>query len=121
MQFKTLLPFISLLSLSSAAPAPANNAAAADKLSVSVDIFDDTKCALPTERGLLFNKNNVCQQFIKQEGSFTATSAKPVKSGCVLQVFADTSCTDVLAAITIDGTCQAPLLGPASSGKLAGC
>ncbi|KAL9614592.1 MAG: hypothetical protein Q9167_000961 [Letrouitia subvulpina] len=121
MQFKILLPFISLLSLSIAAPAPADSEAAAKKLSVSVDVFDDTQCALPTERGIKFKKNNVCQQFIKQEGSFIATSKKPVKSGCVLQVFADTSCTDVLAAITIDGTCQAPLLGPASSGKLAGC
>ena len=51
----------------------------------------------------------------------TATSAKAVKPGCVLRVFADTSCTDVLAAITPDGTCQTPLLGSVSSGWLIGC
>ena len=76
---------------------------------------------MPTVSGYSFTQNNLCQQFIKQEGSVTATSKTPVKQGCVLQVFADTSCSNVLAAITIDGTCQAPLLGPASSGKLVGC
>lgn len=35
--------------------------------------------------------------------------------------FTQTDCQDVLAAITINGGCEAPLLGPASSGKLVGC
>ena len=50
-----------------------------------------------------------------------ATSKKPLKDGCVLQVFASTDCTDVLAAITPNKGCESPILGPASSGWLAGC
>ncbi|KAI4173981.1 MAG: hypothetical protein LQ346_008304, partial [Caloplaca aetnensis] len=112
-----LLPLLPLLSLALATPAVSKRTP-----SISVDVFDDTACNLPTVRGYSFTKNNVCQQFIKQEGSVTATSLNgPVKPGCVLQVFADTNCGDVLAAITVDGTCQAPLLGPASSGMLVGC
>ncbi|KAL8992171.1 MAG: hypothetical protein Q9169_007309 [Polycauliona sp. 2 TL-2023] len=117
MHFSTLIPILPLISLTLASPTPTNK-----KLSVSVDVFDDNACNLATVRGYEFTKNDVCRQFISREGSVTATSLKgKVQEGCVLQVFADTNCDDVLAAITIDGTCQAPLLGPASSGKLVGC
>ena len=110
-----LLPLMPLFSTALAAPA-------ANTLSVSVDVFQDKVCNLPSVRGYSFTKNNVCRQFIEREGSFTATSINgPVKQGCVFQVFADTNCDNVLAAITIDGTCQAPYYGPASSGKLVGC
>lgn len=110
-----LFPLIPLLSTALAAPA-------ANTLSVSVDVFQNKVCNLPSVRGYSFTENNVCRQFIEREGSVTATSINgPVKQGCVLQVFESTNCENVLAAITIDGSCQAPLLAPASSGKLVGC
>jgi len=112
-----LLASLCILSITTASPV----AAAARKPSVSVNVYADNACAVPDVEGYSFTQNNQCHQFIEQEGSFTATSNKPVPEGCVLQVFASTNCEDVLAAITINGGCEAPLLGPASSGKLVGC
>ncbi|KAL8801267.1 MAG: hypothetical protein Q9182_004574 [Xanthomendoza sp. 2 TL-2023] len=115
MQLSTLLPLPTLLSLALALPS-------ATTPSISVDVFDDTACKIPTVRGYSFTANNVCKQFIKAEGSVTAVSLNgPVKQGCVLQVFGDTACKDVFAAVTVDGKCQRPVLGPVSSGKLVGC
>ena len=109
------LPLLSLVSLTTATPV------AATRVSVSVNVYADTACAVPDVEGYSFTKNNQCQQFIEQEGSITATSKNAVPEGCVLQVFGDTDCQDVFAAITINGGCETPLLGPVSSGKLVGC
>ena len=113
---QTLSTLLALATLGLAAPAPATG-----PISISVNVYNDTACAIPDVEGYIFYHNQECLQFITTEASVKATSAKAVKPGCVLQVFADTSCTDVLAAITPDGTCQAPLLGPVSSGWLVGC
>lgn len=107
---------IALATLASAAPAPDTNA-----ISIRVNVYQDTTCAVPDVEGYVFSHNNECLQFIEQEGSVKAMSNKQVKDGCVLQVFASTNCENVLAAITPDGTCQTPLLGPVSSGMLVGC
>ncbi len=112
-----LLPFLSLLAVISASPV----ADTARNFDVSVNVYADNACAEPDVEGYIFTQNNQCRQFIEQEGSVTATSKKAVPEGCVLQVFASTNCENVLAAITINGGCEAPLLGPASSGKLVGC
>ncbi|MCJ1296078.1 hypothetical protein MMC34_007643 [Xylographa carneopallida] len=88
---------------------------------ISVNTYEDTTCQVLDVEGYAFKHNRVCTQFIKQEGSFIATSKKPVKEGCVLQVFASTDCTDVLAAITVNAGCEAPYLGPASSGWVVDC
>jgi hypothetical protein len=112
-----LLSVLSILAVISASPI----ADAARNPNVSVNVYADNACAVPDVEGYSFTQNNQCHQFIEQEGSFTATSNKPVPGGCVLQVFASTNCGNVLAAITINGGCEAPLLGPASSRKLVGC
>lgn len=112
-----LLSVLSILAVISASPI----ADAARNPNVSVNVYADNACAVPDVEGYSFTQNNQCHQFIEQEGSFTATSNKPVPGGCVLQVFASTNCENVLAAITINGGCEAPLFGPASSGKLVGC
>ncbi|KAL9602881.1 MAG: hypothetical protein Q9219_001577 [cf. Caloplaca sp. 3 TL-2023] len=115
MQLPLLLPLTSLLSLSLALPSTTAP-------SISVDVFDETACKIPTVRGYSFTQNNICKQFIKAEGSITATSLSgPVKNGCVLRVSADTSCGDFLGNVTVNGQCQATKPFPASSGKLVGC
>ncbi|KAL8832141.1 MAG: hypothetical protein Q9170_005000 [Blastenia crenularia] len=117
MLLSTLVPFTALLSLTLALPSTE-----ASSPSISVDVFDDSACKVPTVRGYSFTQNNVCTQFIKTEGSLTATSLNgPVQKGCVLRVSADTSCGDFLGNITINGACQATKPYPASSGKLVGC
>ncbi|MCJ1417785.1 hypothetical protein MMC32_004130 [Xylographa parallela] len=88
---------------------------------ISVNTYEDTTCQILDVEGYAFKANKKCTQFIEQEGSFIATSKKPVKDGCVLQVFASTDCTDVLAAITVNAGCEAPYLGPASSGWVVDC
>ncbi|MCJ1401961.1 hypothetical protein MMC11_005178 [Xylographa trunciseda] len=86
---------------------------------ISVNTYADKTCQVLDVEGYAFKANKACTQFIEQEGSFIATSKKPVKAGCVLQVFASTDCTDVLAAIDVGAGCEAPYEGPASSGELA--
>ncbi|MCJ1395378.1 hypothetical protein MMC18_008262, partial [Xylographa bjoerkii] len=88
---------------------------------ISVNTYQDTTCQVLDVEGYAFKANRHCTQFIEQEGSFIATSKRAVKDGCVLQVFASTDCTDVLAAIAVNAGCEAPYEGPASSGWVVGC
>ncbi|CAF9904058.1 MAG: hypothetical protein HETSPECPRED_003338 [Heterodermia speciosa] len=118
MQLQTLLSLLPLLSLTLATPLTDTTT----KYNVQLDAYSTSTCAAkPDIKNLKFTTNDQCISFQKPEAGFVATSKKAVPDGCVLQVFADTACADVLAAITINAGCEAPLLGPALSAKLVGC
>ena len=92
------------------------------KYDVKVNAYSDTTCSTKADvKNKDFTTNDECKAFKKPEAGFKSTSKKGVPDGCVLQVFSDTTCSDVLAAITINAGCEAPILGPAQSAKLAGC